>query len=161
MFKPILLLALLGCSITLGGCATPRPATPSVAAMPGKGKSYEAFRNEDAYCQTAARDAIGNQSPGEAANQAAVGSAVVGTAVGTLAGAALGSVSGNMGRGAAVGAGTGLIAGSAIGSGNGLAAGDSVQFRYDTVYTQCMTAKGNYLPYMGGPPPYPYPPRPY
>ena len=105
MFKPIFLLALLGC-LTLGGCATPRPAVPSVAAMPGKGKSYEAFRSEDAYCQTAAQEAIGNQSPGEEANQAAVGSAVVGTAVGTLAGAAIGSVSGNMGRGAAVGAGT-------------------------------------------------------
>ena len=63
--------------------------------------------------------------------------------------AALGSVSGNMGAGAALGAGTGLVAGSAIGAGNGDVAGGSLQARYDTVYAQCMTAKGNRI---GGPP---------
>ena len=55
----------------------------------------------------------------------------------------------NMGTGAALGAGTGLVAGSAIGAGNGDAAGGSLQVRYDTVYAQCMTAKGNRI---GGPP---------
>ena len=54
-----------------------------------------------------------------------------------------------MGTGAALGAGTGLVAGSAIGAGNGDAAGGSLQVRYDTVYAQCMTAKGNRI---GGPP---------
>jgi hypothetical protein len=64
-----------------------------------------------------------------------------------------------MGTGAALGAGTGLVAGSAIGAGNGDAAGGSLQVRYDTVYVQCMTAKGNRI---GGPPVaaplYDYPP---
>jgi hypothetical protein len=50
---------------------------------------------------------------------------------------------GNVGAGAAVGAGTGLVAGSVVGAGNARAAGGSVQARYDTVYAQCMTAKGN------------------
>ena len=105
-----------------GGCASPGPATPSFAAMPGRGKSYEAFQRDDQYCQSSAQQAIGYQSPGQAANQAAVGTAAVGTALGAVAGAAIGSVSGNMGTGAALGAGTGLVAGSAIGAGNAWAA---------------------------------------
>jgi Glycine-zipper domain len=113
------------------------------------GKSYETFQRDDQYCQSSAQQAIGYQSPGQAANQAAVGTAAVGTALGAVAGAAIGSVSGNMGTGAALGAGTGLVAGSAIGAGNGDAAGGSLQVRYDTVYAQCMTAKGNRI---GGPP---------
>jgi Glycine-zipper domain len=132
-----------------GGCASPGPATPSFAATPGRGKSYEAFQRDDQYCQSSAQQAIGYQSPGQAANQAAVGTAAVGTALGAVAGAAIGSVSGNMGTGAALGAGTGLVAGSAIGAGNADAAGGSLQVRYDTVYAQCMTAKGNRI---GGPP---------
>lgn len=48
--------------------------------------------------------------------------------------------------GAAIGAGTGLVAGSAVGSGNARAAGGSLQARYDTVYAQCMSAKGNRIP---------------
>jgi hypothetical protein len=142
-----------------GGCASPAPATPSFAAMPGKGKSYEAFQRDDLYCQSSAQQAIGYQSPGEAANQTTVRTAAVGTAIGAIAGAAIGSVSGNMGTGAALGAGTGLVAGSAIGAGNGDAASGSLQVRYDTVYAQCMTAKGNRI---GGPPvaepAYAYPP---
>ncbi len=126
-----------------GGCAYTGPAVPSFAAMPGPGKSYEVFQRDDQYCQTSAQQAIGYQSPGETANQAAVGSAAVGTALGALAGAAIGSTMGKVGAGAAVGAGTGLLAGSAVGAGNARAAGGSLQARYDTVYAQCMTAKGN------------------
>ena len=155
---------LAGC-LALAGCASPGPAVPSIAAMPGRGKSYQAFRADDAYCQAQGRQAIDYQSPGAAANQAAVGSAAVGTALGALAGAAIGSAAGHVGTGAAVGAGTGLVAGSVVGAGNANAAGGSLQDRYDTVYAQCMTAKGNVLPgpYAApgpvyGPPP---PPPPY
>src|SRR5262249_1508598 len=93
--------------------------------------------------------------------QAAVGSAAVGTALGALTGAAIGSASGNVGAGAAIGAGTGLVAGSAVGAGSARAAGGSLQARYDTVYAQCMTAKGNRVaaPYVAEPV-YVYP-RPY
>jgi hypothetical protein len=63
-----------------------------------------------------------------------------------------------VGTGAAVGAGTGLVAGSAVGSGNAAAAGGSLQARYDTVYAQCMAAKGNQIP---GPPEPVYYPGPY
>ena len=144
VFKRSLCLVSLGVlCFACGGCASPGPATPSFAAMPGRGKSYETFQRDDQYCQSSAQQAIGYQSPGQAANQAAVGTAAVGTALGAVAGAAIGSVSGNMGTGAALGAGTGLVAGSAIGAGNADAAGGSLQVRYDTVYAQCMAAKGN------------------
>ena len=161
MSKPVLPLVLVS-FLAVAGCASPGPAVPSLAAMPGKAKSYEAFRRDDASCQAAAQQAIGHQSPGEAANQAAVGSAAVGTALGALAGGVIGSASGNMGAGAAIGAGTGLVAGSAVGSRHARAAGGSLQARYDTVYAQCMTAKGNHVeaPYVVAAPVYGYP-RPY
>lgn len=155
--------------LAMGGCASTQPPAPSLAVMPGKGKSYEAFQRDDQYCQASAQQAVGYQSPGEAANQAAVGSAAVGTALGALAGAALGSVSGNVGAGAAIGAGTGLVAGSAVGAGNARVAGGSIQARYDTIYAQCMTATGNRVaastvvaqPVYVYPRPYYWGPRPY
>jgi len=137
--------------LALGACASTGPAQPSLAVMPGKGKPYAAFQREDEACQSSARAAIGNQSPGEAANQSAVTSAAVGTGLGALAGAAIGSMSGNMGAGAAVGAGTGLVAGSVVGANKANEAGGSLQARYDTVYAQCMTASGNVI----APPPPP------
>jgi len=155
VFKKSLCLASLGAfCLACGGCAYNGPAAPSFAAMPGSGKSYETFLADDQYCQSSAQQAIGYQSPGVAANDAAVGSAAAGTALGALAGAAIGSLSGHVGTGAAVGAGTGLVAGSAVGAGNARAAGGSLQARYDTVYAQCMAAKGNRV---AGPPVYPPP----
>ena len=153
----------LGCYVfRLRRMRLSRPSHAIVYSYAWKGESYEAFQRDDRYCQSSAQQAIGYQSPGQAANQAAVGTAAVGTALGAVAGAAIGSVSGNMGTGAALGAGTGLVAGSAIGAGNGDAAGGSLQVRYDTVYAQCMTAKGNRI---GGPPVaepvYVYPPPDY
>ena len=96
VFKYSLALALVGAfCLTFGGCAYNGPAAPSFAAMPGPHKSYESFQGDDQYCQAAAQQAIGYQSPGQAANDAAVGSAVIGTALGALAGAALGSAAGH------------------------------------------------------------------
>lgn len=139
--------------LALGGCASTQPAGPTLTAMPGKGKSYSSFQRDDNFCQQSAQQAINYKSPGEEANQSAVNSAVVGTALGALAGAAIGSASGNMGTGAGIGAGTGLVAGSVVGAGNARAAGGSIQERYDTVYAQCMTAKGNNItaPYVAEP----------
>ncbi|MFY9628719.1 MAG: hypothetical protein WAK03_11310, partial [Methylocystis sp.] len=59
--------------LTLGACASTGPAVPQVPVMPGKGKSYESFQRDDAYCQDSAQAAIGGQSPGQAANDAAIG----------------------------------------------------------------------------------------
>ncbi|MDB5643984.1 MAG: hypothetical protein JWN07_3301 [Hyphomicrobiales bacterium] len=130
-------------SLALAGCASTGPAVPNVAVMPAKGKSYEAFQRDDAYCQANAQRAVGYQSPGATGNDEAVRSAAIGTGLGALAGAAIGSASGNLGRGAAIGAGTGLLAGALVGSGNAREAGGAVQGRYDLAYAQCMRARGH------------------
>jgi Glycine-zipper domain len=160
VFNRSLSFAFLGAlGFVCGCCASPGPASPSLIAMPGRGKSFELFQRDEQYCQASAQHAIGNQSPGETANQSTARGAVVGTALGAVGGAALGSLSGNMGAGALLGGGAGLLAGSAIGAGNGDVAGGSLQARYDTVYAQCMTAKGNRIGapsepiYVAAPPP--------
>jgi len=141
-FYSLSFIALVG--LTLSGCAGNGPAVPQVPVMPGKGKSYGAFQKDDAYCQNAAQNAIGGQSPGVASNNAALGSAVIGTGLGAATGALIGAAAGNRpGTGAAIGAGSGLLLGSAVGQGQARQAGGSIQSRYDTVYAQCMAAKGN------------------
>jgi hypothetical protein len=161
VFKNFCLVTVAATCLALAGCASTGPAAPSLAAMPPPGKPYEAFQRDDFYCQTAAQQAIGYQSPGQAANDAAVGTAAVGTGLGALAGAALGSLSGHAGAGAVVGAATGLATGSAVGAGNARAAGGSLQGRYDTVYAQCMTSKGNRIAAPAYAEPVYFYPRPY
>ncbi len=135
--------AALGGLLALGGCTVAPPSGPTVMALPGKGKSFEQFRQEDAACRYYAQQQTGFQQPGQAGANAAVGSAVLGTALGAAAGAALGSVSGNMGAGAAIGGATGLVGGSMIGAGNASASEADLQGRYNIAYTQCMYAHGN------------------
>jgi outer membrane lipoprotein SlyB len=141
--SPISLISASALCLALGACASTGPAGPSLAVMPGKGKSYEAFQRDDDMCQLAAQRSIGYQSPGEAGNQTAVSNAAVGTALGALAGAAIGAASGRAGAGAAIGAGSGLLLGSAVGSSNGQQTSANLQARYDNAYAQCMTAKGH------------------
>lgn len=165
----------LASTLALGACVAAPPPGPSVMAMPGQGKNYAAFQQDDAACQQTAMAQTGGASPAVAANNSAVGSAVVGTALGAAAGAAIGSVGGAVGAGAAIGGATGLLAGSAIGAGTAQASAAAVQQRYDMVYAQCMAAKGNpvqmapggypagfapgyaYGPGYAYPPPYYYP----
>jgi hypothetical protein len=133
----------IGSVLALSACAVAPPSGPSVMALPGQGKSFQAFQQEDVSCRQYASAQTGGASPAQAATNSAVGSAVLGTALGAAAGAALGSVGGAMGAGAAIGGATGLLAGSAIGAGNAQASGASLQQRYDIAYTQCMYANGD------------------
>jgi hypothetical protein len=156
--------------LALAGCAAAVPSGPRVMAMPGAGKSYEAFAADDAVCRQIASSQGGvGPSEQQQINNAAVGSAVAGTALGAAAGAAIGSASGHAGGGAAVGGAMGLLAGSAIGASNANATSAELQARYDMAYSQCMAAHGNtvqapqpaYAPYPYGPYPYgPYYYRP-
>jgi hypothetical protein len=133
-------------------------------ALPGPGKSFEAFQQDDMVCRQYAAQQTGGVSPATAATQSGVGSAVVGTAVGAGLGAAIGSFSAAAGPGAAIGAAAGLLAGSAIGANNAAAAYGSVQQYYDVNYTQCMFAHGNTVqppPSGFASYPYPYPAFPY
>jgi hypothetical protein len=152
--------------LALAACVVPPPAGPSVMALPGKDKSFEAFQQDDGVCRQYAFQQNGGVEPANAATQSAVGSAVVGTALGAAAGAAIGSVTGQMGAGAAIGGATGLVAGSAVGAGNAQVSAAELQRRYDMIYTQCMYSKGDTVqsaPAYGGYPAsgpyaaYPYP----
>lgn len=129
--------------LALGACAVIPPSGPTVMALPGAGKSFEQFQQEDFTCRGFAQQATGYQQPGQAGTNAAVGSAVLGTAIGAAAGAAIGAAAGNPAAGAAIGGATGLLGGTSIGASNAYAAEASLQQRYNVAYTQCMFAHGN------------------
>ena len=157
-------------ALLLAACVTV-PSGPTVMALPGTGKSFEAFQADNLACQQYAQATIGAGNPQQAANNAAAANAVVGSLIGAAAGAAIGAATGQAGHGAAIGAGSGLILGTAA---SGPAYGYSysqAQGMYDNAYVQCMYAKGNQVPVRAGfrdappsrPAPAPYygPPAPY
>jgi hypothetical protein len=144
----------LALALALGACADV-PEGPTVAAMPGTGKSFDAFAQDDAGCrQYAAQTGV---PPGQAAANSAVGSAAVGTALGAATGALIGAAGGAAGVGAAVGAGAGLLTGAAVGGANAQYAGATAQQRYDTAYAQCMFGHGNTVTQAEAPAAYPGP----
>jgi len=134
-------------ALLLAGCVSP-PTGPDVTALPGTGKSYEQFANDDASCQIYARNNLGRAS--QRANDSAVNTAVGGTLIGAAGGALLGAASGHAGPGALIGAGSGLLIGSAMGNGSSMQSNDDIQRRYNSVYVQCMYAKGNKVPMPAG-----------
>lgn len=134
---PLLLASLLV------SCAT-IPSGPSVMALPGSGKTFDQFRDDDGYCKLYASDQARGETPNRASVLSGVGSAAVGTGVGAAAGGAFGG-----GTGAAIGAGSGLLLGSLMGTGTGRASGEMRQQRYDMGYTQCMYGKGHRVPVSG------------
>jgi hypothetical protein len=113
-------------------------------ALPGTGKSFEQFRNDDYYCRQYAYGQVGGETPNQAAVSSGVGSAAVGTGLGAAAGAIIGG-----GRGAAIGAGSGLLAGGLIGADTAGASGYYVQQRFDMSYIQCMYGLGHRVPVSG------------
>jgi len=141
-------LLVAGSALVLSACAH-FPIGPSVMVLPGSGKDFAQFQNDDAICRNYAAH---QSNPGaqDAAMQNAVGSAVVGTAVGAAAGAAIGAATGDASEGAAIGAGSGLLLGSASGVHRSEYAGRTLQGRYDHAYLQCMYANGNQIPIARG-----------
>ncbi|MGZ8143560.1 MAG: hypothetical protein ACXW0L_04250 [Methylosarcina sp.] len=133
----------LAALMMLTACTT-IPAGPGVLVLPGTGKSFDQFRQEDSYCRQYASWQTGGTTPSKASAASGVGSAIAGTALGAAAGAAFGG-----GEGAAIGAGSGLLAGSLVGTGAGGSAGYEAQERYDMSYIQCMYAYGNRVPISG------------
>lgn len=141
MKSPAFSLAALS-ALLLAGCASV-PTGPSVMALPGTGKSFEQFRNDDAACRQYAQYQAGGGA-NQAAVDAGVRSAAVGTVVGAVAGAAIGGH-----EGAGAGAGTGLLVGSMAGAGAAQNSAYWSQRNYDHAYIQCMYAKGNQVPVSG------------
>lgn len=129
--------------LVVTGCAS-MPNGPSVMVLPGTGKSFDQFRNDDAICQQFASFQVGGTTPNQASISSGATSAVVGTALGAAAGAAIGG-----GSGAAVGAGTGLVGGSIVGTSAASGSMYEVQQRFDVAYIQCMYAKGHQVPVSG------------
>jgi hypothetical protein len=135
--KRVLTLAVV--SVLISACAE-IPAGPSVSVMPPPGKPFEVFAADDQTCRSYAQQSVGT-NPNLASAESLAGSAVLGTALGAAAGALVGGHAS-----AGVGAGLGAVAGTAMGVNAASYAGQQTQQRYDTVYMQCMYARGNVLP---------------
>ena len=140
MKTKMMLTALFGAAV-LSGCAT-YPTGPTVMVMPGTGKSFEQFQQDDLTCRQFAQ----MQSGSATAQQTSTTSAVESAAVGTLLGAAAGTLIGNNHQGTAIGAGAGLLLGSAAGTGSSGQSVRMMQRQYDNAYVQCMYAKGDQVP---------------
>jgi outer membrane lipoprotein SlyB len=129
-------LLLLG---AVAGCATV-PTGPGVAVMPGAGKTFDQFTQDDRACRDWAQQSLGTD-----VNKAGAENVAVGAGIGTLLGAAAGALVGGH-RGAGVGAAGGAVVGTAVGAGNAANVQGTAQQRYDIAYEQCMATKGNQLP---------------
>ncbi|MBA4141995.1 MAG: hypothetical protein H0X43_03100 [Nitrosospira sp.] len=127
----------------LASCAT-IPSGPGVMALPGSGKTFDEFRDDDSYCRQYASEQVRGQTPSRASILSGLGTAAVGTGVGAATGGAFGGASG-----AAIGAGSGLLLGGLMGTGTARSSGNISQQRYDMGYTQCMYGKGHRVPVSG------------
>ena len=137
-------------AMLLEGCAI-TPAGPTVQVIPGQGKPFEQFAQDQAICRQYATDQVQGQA--DSANQRAVGGAVLGTVLGAGLGAAVGG-----GRGAGIGAASGAVLGTGIGASGSASAAGGIQGQYDNAYVACMVSKGNRVP---APPPIYVQPAPY
>jgi len=147
--------------LALGACTVAPPSGPSIVAMPGQGKSFAQFQQDDNYCRNYAQSKIADAGQVAAnAQNNATSTAVAGTLIGAAAGAALGSLGGNVGAGAAIGAGAGLAGGAAVAGNNTQGAADSLQGRYDVAYAQCMVGNGETIQQPPAPVVYAAPPPP-
>ena len=127
----------------LAGCVAV-PLGPTVAVVPGPGKSPQQYSADAGNCQQSAQAAISGPAQNAQGNAATTtaGGAILGAAVGALFGAA----TGNAGAGAAWGAGTGAMIGGASAGGAGAASSYSLQNQYNAIYVQCMGQLGNAQP---------------
>jgi uncharacterized protein YcfJ len=126
-------LATLAVFVLFGGTAAAE-MSPSVAVMPGKGKPFKVFQQDQAACKQYANNetAAAQRQAAQQGNQVATG-AVVGGIIGGILGG---------GHGAAAGA-----AGGASDAADAQAQAQAdLQQRYDDAYSQCMYAKGNQVP---------------
>jgi hypothetical protein len=139
----LLALTMVGAALLTAGCVSV-PTGPSHMALPGTGKPFEQFRDDDGYCRQYAYDAVGGRTAGQAQVESGVASTLAGAAIGALIGGAAGG-----GHGAAVGAGIGGGAGALVGVSAADASGYGAQQRYDQAYTQCMYGKGHRVAVYG------------
>jgi uncharacterized protein YcfJ len=128
-------------ALALTSCAQ-TPMGPTVAVLPGAGKSFDAFQSDQLVCKQFAEQTVAGQA--QNANARGVGGAVLTTALGAGLGAAIGG-----GRGAGIGAASGALGGAGIGAATSSNAQLSIQDQYNLAYAQCMYTRGNAVPSMG------------
>jgi hypothetical protein len=129
--------------LLVASCAT-IPSGPSAMVLPGSGKSFDQFRQDDISCRQFASAQAEGQTPSDAAIYSGAGTAILWTGLGAVLGAIFGG-----GSGAAIGAGSGLLAGGLMGANTATTSGNIGQQRYDISYTQCMYGKGHNVPVSG------------
>ncbi len=120
------------------------PTGPSLMALPGSGKSFDQFRQDDKECREYAYQQIEGDTPRQSSRTSGVQSAVIGSGLGAAGGAAIGG-----GEGAAIGAGLGLLAGALFGTSSATSSGNASQQSYDNNYIPCMYVKGHTVPVSG------------
>src|SRR5665213_3408394 len=124
--------------LALAACA-PQAVAPTVPVMPGQGKPFDQFANDQATCEAFANQQIAPLT--QQANNNGLGQALLTTALGAGLGAAIGG-----GRGAAIGAASGALVGGSMAAQGSSVAGMGLQQQYDIYYSQCMYARGNQVP---------------
>ncbi|MDR1310314.1 MAG: hypothetical protein LBK01_00325 [Burkholderiaceae bacterium] len=129
------LFALLACTTV--------PEGPSTMVLPGTGKTFEVFQQDDVVCRQFAKNQLGT-TPNQMSIEDSAKSAALTAVLGAIAGAVI-----DGGRGAAVGAGVGAAMGGVAGASSGSGSAQMGQRRYDNYYMQCMFAKGNRIPTAG------------
>jgi hypothetical protein len=131
----------LGGVVLLAACAE-TPMGPTVQVMPGPGKSFSSFQNDQAVCRQFAEQAVRDQAQG--ANLRGLGTAALTTVLGAGLGAAIGG-----GQGAAIGAAGGALGGAGLGAMRTTNAQNAIQAQYDNAFAQCMFSLGNSVPAEG------------
>lgn len=82
-------LSVLSLTVALAGCVH-TPSGPSVMVLPGNGKNFDQFRNDDFMCRQFASQQTEYNTPRSASISSGAQSAAVGAALGAIAGAAPG-----------------------------------------------------------------------
>ena len=67
---PLLLVSLLAACASI-------PSGPSMMALPGSGKTFDQFREDDYYCKQYANEQVGGKTPNKASIASGLGSAAV------------------------------------------------------------------------------------
>ena len=123
----------LSAVLLVAACAQ-NPMGPTVQVLPGPGKSFASFQNDQAICRQFADQAVRDQAQG--ANLRGLGTAAIGTVLGA-------------GLGAAIGAAGGALGGAGLGAMRSSNAQASIQAQYDNAFVQCMFSLGNSVPSAG------------
>lgn len=128
----------LAAPLLLAACAQ-TPMGPTVNVMPGPGRSFSDFQNDQLVCKNFAEQAVSGQA--QNANLRGAGVAALGTVLGAGLGAAIGG-----GHGAAIGAASGALGGTGVGAYSSNSAQGSIQEQYNNAFAQCMYTKGDQVP---------------